>query len=60
MDSALMDLTQEQQRALGHARNVLAEEKGATALPDAEWRRMLRLALLDLVQALEEDRQGES
>jgi hypothetical protein len=47
-------LTPEQARALDHAHEVLAEERDATSLPDAEWRRMLRLALGEVVVAFAE------
>jgi hypothetical protein len=51
----MTDLTAEQARALDHARLVLREERNAASLPDAEWRRMLRLALLDVVQVFDDD-----
>jgi hypothetical protein len=46
-----MDLTEEQQRALEHGRQVLAEESIATPYLDAEWRRELRMALKDILAA---------
>jgi hypothetical protein len=57
-----MTLTPEQQRALDHARDVLAEEqRGDTAAAygsplEREWRaRMLRLALRDILAAFQEE-----
>jgi hypothetical protein len=47
-------VTAEQERALEYARQVLAEESGAASLPDAEWRRVLRMALGDVVKAFAE------
>lgn len=53
-----MTLTPAQQRALNHAREVLAEERQALSsggLSDAEWRQELRMALSDVVQVFAED-----
>jgi hypothetical protein len=50
-------MTPEQQRALDHAREVLAEDKAAVSfggLSDAEWRRELRMALRDVIEAFPE------
>jgi hypothetical protein len=49
-------MTAEQARVLEHAREVLAEEAKVDAAfgPDAEWQRMLRLALKDIVKAFDE------
>ena len=53
-------LTAEQKRALQHARDVLAEESGATQPGLAEaWRRMLRSALTELVAAFGEYTNGD-
>jgi len=61
-----MSLTEQQQRALEHAREVLAEDDQARknfsslgGVTDAEWRRALRMALADLVFAFGDDG-GES
>ena len=43
--------TSRQQKALDHAREVLAVEETSSSLPDREWRRELRWALRDVVQA---------
>jgi hypothetical protein len=43
--------TEEQQKALDHAREVLAVEETSSSLPDREWRRELRWALRGVVQA---------
>lgn len=50
----MTDLTEQQQRVLDHAREVLAEESIATPYLDAEWRRELRMALADVVKAFAE------
>ena len=46
-------LTPEQARALDHAREVLAEEKYGSGKLAAEWYAEMRMALRDLVQALD-------
>ena len=54
-----MSLTEQQQRALEHARDVLAEDAAAAQPGMAEeWRRELRMALRDVVAAFAEDTPG--
>ena len=54
-----MSLTEQQQRALEHARELLAEDAAATQPGMAElWRGMLRGALRDMIAAFAEDTPG--
>ena len=48
-----MNLTEQQARALGHARALLAEDNAEDTLGDPDWHRMCRLALRDILAAFD-------
>jgi hypothetical protein len=46
-------MTQEQVRALLHARELLTKDNGPATLGDRDWHRLCRLALWDILAAFE-------
>jgi hypothetical protein len=55
-DSALMDLTEAQQAALDHARDLLAGDGGTEqVLGNPDWHRACRIALRDILGAFGEN-----
>jgi hypothetical protein len=50
-----MNLTEQQARALDHARDLLAEDDTHDIMLHPDWHRMCRLALRDILDAFDEE-----